>query len=63
MNDVQPKTEKNFLNVLKVFFAICIVSIHTSFLCDVDQTIYVWVNSYINSIAVPFFFVVAGFFF
>lgn len=49
------------IDILKLFFAFCVVAIHVQFLSEYG--LYNAFNTYLLSFAVPFFFVVSGFFF
>lgn len=47
----------------KIFFATCVVAIHTSLLKDVSPALWYYLNKLIWTMAVPFFYMVSGYFF
>lgn len=54
---------KNYsgLDVGKLFFSICVVAIHAELFLDISNFLYVNLNRYVFSVAVPFFFMCSGF--
>lgn len=57
--------EKNYyyIDILKLFFSICIVALHTYLFLDTNPTAYWYLSHCIWRLAVPFFFVTSGYFF
>ncbi len=51
----------NTLDAFKLFFAVCVVAIHTYALDGLPQTVAFWLTQGVFRLAVPFFFVVSGF--
>lgn len=56
------KTE-NCIDLVKLFFALCIVAIHTNLLQQFSDNVNWYVTHLVFRLGVPFFFVVSGFFF
>lgn len=52
-----------FVDVLKLFFSLCIIALHTHLFLDKNQTLYWYSSHCIWRIAVPFFFITSGYFF
>lgn len=52
-----------YIDILKLFFSICVVAIHTKLFLDVNETIYWYSLHCIWRLAVPFFFITSGYFF
>lgn len=52
----------NFLDVVRVFFAICIVALHTSLNVAALGSVFDWIYKEFVSLAVPIFFIISGFF-
>lgn len=57
------KTNFNLVDVLKLFFCICVIAIHTNALENVNENLWWYVLHCICRVAVPFFFVASGFFY
>lgn len=55
------KREFYLLDILKAFFALCVVAIHTRPLQDIENQILISIYNLIISLAVPFFFTATGF--
>lgn len=53
----------NYIDILKLFFAICIVALHTSLFLDVNYNLYWYLSHCIWRLAVPFFFITSGYFY
>lgn len=51
----------NTLDAFKLFFAVCVVAIHTYALDGLPQTVAFWLTQGVFRLAAPFFFVVSGF--
>lgn len=51
------------IDVLKLFFCICIIGIHTEIFSNINADLNWYVVHCVFRIAVPFFFAVAGFFY
>lgn len=62
--DYRMKDEINYgmIDILKLFFAICVVLVHTSAFYSVNNTLFFIINMGLCRIAVPFFFIVSGYF-
>lgn len=51
------------LDFFKFIAAILVITIHTQLFCDIDEVIYCYYGKIITSCAVPFFFVLSGYFY
>ena len=65
MNKKEEIKNKNYycIDVLKLFFSLCIVALHTHLFLDNHPTIYWYSSHCIWRLAVPFFFITSGYFF
>ena len=52
-----------YIDILKLFFSICVVAIHTKLFLDTNKTLYWYSLHCIERLAVPFFFITSGYFF
>ena len=50
------------IDILKFLAAICVVAIHTNAFKDINNGIYNFLSYCIFTFAVPFFFIISGFF-
>ena len=59
------KIENNYycIDILKLFFSVCVVALHTYLFLDTNPTLYWYSSHCIWRLAVPFFFVTSGYFF
>lgn len=58
------KNNSYFLvDILKLFFAICVVGIHTNLFNDINSNLHYYTLNFLFRLAVPFFFFTSGFFF
>ena len=57
------KNSYELIDVLKLFFAVCVVGIHTNLLCDFNNDLQWYIYAVFFLLAVPFFFIVTGFLF
>lgn len=51
------------LDFLKFIAAVLVITIHTQLFCDINEWIYCYYGKIITSCAVPFFFVLSGYFY
>ena len=51
------------LDFFKFIAAILVITIYTQLFCDIDEVIYCYYGKIITSCAVPFFFVLSGYFY
>ena len=51
------------IDIMKFIFSICIIAIHSSFLKEVNVTLYSIITMGLFRIAVPFFFITSGYFY
>lgn len=51
----------NVLDIFRLFFAVCVVAIHTHVTDGLPQVVSFWATQAVFRLAVPFFFVVSGF--
>lgn len=56
-------TKYGYIDILKFFFSICIIAIHTGLLYDTNPTVNWYLTHMILRLAVPFFFIISGFFY
>lgn len=58
-------TNNNYycIDILKLFFSVCIVALHTHLFLDRNPTLYWYSSHCIWRLAVPFFFITSGYFF
>ena len=54
------KKEYYLIDIVKLFFAFCIVGIHTDLLSVFPEKVSFWIMQLIFRLGVPFFFVVSG---
>lgn len=54
--------ELKLIDIVKIFFAICVIAIHTFFLQDLNNDLYFYNLNIILFNAVPFFFITSGYF-
>ena len=57
------KTNYYLIDVLKLFFSLCVVALHTNLFLSEAETLYWYSSHVIWRIAVPFFFISSGYFF
>lgn len=55
--------ENSTIDIVKLFFAYCVIAIHTVLFLDVNEGLYWFNNHMIWRLAVPFFFLTSGYFF
>lgn len=56
------KTRYDFIDILKIFFAICVVAVHTRLFSNSDNNLHWYLNNTLFYLSVPYFFVTLGFF-
>jgi len=56
------KKDYYLIDYAKLFFAFCIVAIHTNLLANFNQNVSFWVTQLVFRVGVPFFFISSGFF-
>lgn len=59
---MKAKINYGMIDFLKLFFAICVVVVHTSAFYSVNNNLFFIINMGLCRIAVPFFFIVSGYF-
>lgn len=59
---MEHKINYGMIDILRLFFAICVVIVHTSAFYSVNNTLFFIINMGLCRIAVPFFFIVSGYF-
>ena len=59
----QNNYKTNSIDLFKLFFAFCVVAIHTQLLKDFSESINWYITHLIFRLAVPFFFVASGYFY
>ena len=60
---IEDKTSTSSIDLMKLFFAICIVAIHTGLLNQFSSATNWYIMHMIFRLAVPFFFITSGYFF